>query len=329
LTPINRRPNQIVQSGRGSCIIAAAGGGGRAPEGVAISLGEPVAAMRVILVPLGGNDDYEAALAAAYTIARPFRAHIEALFVRPDPLDAIADLEGTGSPEILATVTKATTVRWDAYARRAKEAFDAARAAADAALADQSTGTDTLTSRWREVIGADDVVIPEHGRLADLLVFAGIGSGGGDPPQRAFEAALMRGARPVLLVPETGAGPIGQTIAIAWNGSAEAARAVAGAMPLLENAEQVHIVTAAGTHTEVETGQALADYLGWHGIVCDRHALYPETSVGAALLARTKELGADLLVMGGYGHSRMRELIFGGATLHVLGHYDLPVLIAH
>jgi nucleotide-binding universal stress UspA family protein len=284
--------------------------------------------MRVILVPLGGNDDYEAALAAAYTIARPFRAHIDALFVRPDLLDAIADLEG-GSPEVLATVTRATTAKWDQYARRAKAAFDAARSAADAALADQPTGTDTLTSRWREVTGADEVVIPEHGRLADLLVFAGIGSGGGESQQRAFEAALMRAARPILLVPKTGADPIGQTIALAWNGSAEAARAVAGALPLLENAEQVHILTAAGTHTEVELGQTLADYLGWHGIVCDRHALYPETSVGAGLLAKTKELGADLLVMGGYGHSRMRELIFGGVTLHVLGHYALPVLIAH
>jgi nucleotide-binding universal stress UspA family protein len=284
--------------------------------------------MRVILVPLGGNDDHEAALAAAYTIARPFRAHIDALFVRPDLLDAIADLEG-GSPEVLATVTRATTAKWDEHARRAKAAFDAARAAADAELADQPTGTDTLTSRWREVVGADEVVIPEHGRLADLVVFAGIGSGRGESQQRAFEATLMRAARPVLLVPEAGAGALGQTIAVAWNGSAEAARAVAGAMPLLENAEQVHILTAAGSHTEVELGQTLADYLGWHGIVCDLHALYPETSAGAALLARTGELGADLLVMGGYGHSRMRELIFGGVTLHVLGHHDLPVLIAH
>jgi nucleotide-binding universal stress UspA family protein len=282
--------------------------------------------MRVILVPLGGNDDYGAALAAAYTLARRFRAHIDALFVRPDLIDAIADLEG-GSPEVLTTVTRATTARWDEYARRAKQAFDAARAAADAALADQPTGTDTLTSRWREVVGPEDVVIPEHGRLADLLVFAG--AGGGDSQRRAFEAALMRSARPVLLVPEAGADPIGETIALAWNGSAEAARAVAGALPLLQNAEQVHILTAAGPHTEVELGQPLADYLGWHGVVCERHALYPDASIGAALLARSRELGADLLVMGGYGHSRMRELIFGGVTLHVLGHYDLPVLIAH
>ncbi len=297
-------------------------------RGVVISLGEQIGAMRVILVPLGGNDDYDAALAAAYTLARRFRAHIDALFVRPDLIDAIADLEG-GSPEVLTAVTRATTAKWDEYAKRAKQAFDAARAAADAALADQPTGTDTLTSRWREVIGADDVVIPEHGRLADLLVFAGIGAGGGESQQRAFEAALMRSARPILLVPEVGADPIGETIALAWNGSAEAARAVAGALPLLQNAEQVHILTAAGTHTEVGLGQALADYLGWHGIVCERHPLYPEASIGAALLARSKELGADLLVMGGYGHSRMRELIFGGVTLHVLGHYDLPVLIAH
>ena len=284
--------------------------------------------MRVILVLLAGDDHDRVALAAAYTIARPFRAHIEALFVRPDRFDAIADLEG-GSPEVLSSMTQATTAKWDGRSKRARLAFDAARAAADAALAEQPTGTDTVTTRWREVTGAVDMIVPEAGRLADLIVFAGIGAEADDQRRSEFDAALMSAARPILIIPERGAQSIGRIIALAWNGSAESTRALVGAKPLLRDADQVHLLTAAGVHTEVERSAALACYLGWHGLVCEQHALCPETSVGAALLAKAKELGADLLVMGGYGHSRMRELIFGGVTRHVLHHYDLPVLIAH
>lgn len=282
--------------------------------------------MRVILVPLGGDDSDKVALGAAYAIAGSFRSHIDALFVRPDLVDKVSNLEG-GSPEVLGSVIRATTAKWDERARRAKQAFDAARAAADAALADQPTGTDTVTTRWSEVTGIADELVPVRGRHSDLLVFAGVEEGDGSR-RRIFEAALMSAARPILLVPKSGAESIGRSIAVAWNGSAEAARAVAGALPMLQNAEQVHVLTAAGPHVQVEQAKSLAHYLGWHGIISETHALYPKTRVGAALLDRAKELGADLVVMGAYGHSRVRELIFGGVTHHVVGHHDLPVLVA-
>ena len=284
--------------------------------------------MRVILVPLVGDDADRAALTAAHTIAQAFRSHVEGLFVRPDLLDAIADLEG-GSPEVLGSVTRATTARWNERSGRAKQAFEAARATTNAALAEQPTGTDAVTAHWREATGAADAVVPEAGRLADLIVFAGIAAEGDRQRRTEFEAALIGAARPLLLVPQGGAEPIGKTIALAWNGSAEATRALAGAMPLLKRADAVHVLTAAGAHTGTERADALARYLAWHGLACDKQALYPESSTGAALLARTREIGADLLVMGGYGHSRVREMIFGGVTRHVLRHYDLPVLISH
>jgi nucleotide-binding universal stress UspA family protein len=126
-------------------------------------------------------------------------------------------------------------------------------------------------------------------------------------------------------VPDT----IGKVVALAWNGSAQAARAVAGALPLLRNAEQIHVLTAASARTEVERADGLVRYLAWHGVSCERQAMYPTTQVGAALLGRARELGADLLVMGGYGRSRVSELVFGGVTRTVLGQYDLPILLAH
>jgi nucleotide-binding universal stress UspA family protein len=290
--------------------------------------------MRVILVPLVGDDDDGLGLTAAYAVAGPFRAHIDGMFMRPDPVEAIMNLEGEATPELIDNVTRATTATWDARAKLARQAFDAARAAADAALADQPTGTDSVTAEWREITGGAEVVLPAEGRLSDLIVFGGIHSGGSAHRRRMFEVALLHASRPLLLVPEEapeaiGPNAIGNVIALAWNGSAEAARAVAGALPLLHNAEAVHILTAASARTDVERADGLARYFGWQGLSCERHAMYPSDQVGAALLSKARELRADLLVMGGYGRSRVSELVFGGVTRTVLGQYDLPILLAH
>jgi hypothetical protein len=290
--------------------------------------------MRVILVPLVGDHHDAGGLAAAYAIAGPFRAHIDAMFVRPDPVEALMNLEGEGTQELIGTVTRASAATWDARARLARQAFDAARVGADAALAEQPTGTDSVTAEWREITGAVEVVLPFEGRLCDLLVFAGIHAAGSAHRRRMFEVALLHAARPLLLVAEQvpdaiGPKTIGKVIALAWNGSAEAARAVAGALPLLHHAEQVHVLTAASPRTDVERADGLVRYLAWQGLSCERHAMYPTTQVGGALLGKARELGADLLVMGGYGRSRVSELVFGGVTRTVLGQYDLPILLAH
>jgi nucleotide-binding universal stress UspA family protein len=285
--------------------------------------------MRAILVPLVGDGDDAGGLAAACAVAGPFRSHIDAMFVRPDPVEAVMNLEGEATPELIATVTQASSATWDARARLARQAFDAARSAADAALAEQPTGTDSVTAEWREVTGAPEVVLPFAGRLSDLIVFAGIHAAGGAYRRRLFEVALLHAARPLLLVPEPAPDTMGKVIALAWNGSAEAARALAGSLPLLRNAAQIHVLTAASLRTEVERADGLVRYLAWQGLACDRHAMYPTSQVGAALLGKARELGADLLVMGGYGRSRVSELVFGGVTRTVLGQYDLPVLLAH
>jgi nucleotide-binding universal stress UspA family protein len=285
--------------------------------------------MRVILVPLGGEPYDRIALAAAYQIARPFRAHINGLFVRPDPVEAIGILQGA-PPEMVERVTRATKTLWDERARLAKQAFDEARAGADAASADRPTGTDTVTARWLESVGASDVLLAWHGRLADLIVLAGLRSKGTSVElENRVATALFHTARPVLLVREAGIDGRVQNIVVAWNGSAESTRAVFGALSLLLNADRLHVLTAQTPRTWIETGEGLADYLGWHGLICEVHPIYPEKDVGSALLARTKELSASLLVMGGYGRSRMRERIFGGVTRYVLDHCDIPVLIAH
>ena len=295
---------------------------------------EQIVVMRVILVPLAGDDDDRIGLDAAYAVAGPFAAHIDAVFLRPDPFEAIVSLEDEATPELIDTVTQAASATWNGRAVLARQAFDAARGASGAALAEQPGGHGGVTASWREVIGAAGGVLSTEGRLADLIVLAGVHSGGSVRRKRMFEAALLHAARPLLLVPEEmrttgGARAIGRIVALAWNGSPEATHALAGALPLLHHAEQVHILTAASARTEVESADALERYLGWHGLACQRHALYPTGRVGPALMAKAHEIGADLLVMGGYGRSRLSELAFGGVTRTVLGQYDLPILLAH
>jgi nucleotide-binding universal stress UspA family protein len=101
-------------------------------------------------------------------------------------------------------------------------------------------------------------------------------------------------------------------------------------MPLIEAAGAVHVLTATTRRTGFEVSEELAAYLRWHGATCERHEVKAQDQpVGAALLGAARNAGADLLVMGAYSRSRFAELIFGGVTQHVLGHADLPVLLAH
>ena len=119
-------------------------------------------------------------------------------------------------------------------------------------------------------------------------------------------------------------------MAIAWNDGAEAARAVAGALPFLEAAETVHVLSAETWRMRADVSLDLVRYLEWRNIACPRHAVTSECEpVGAALLDAAAGIGADLLVMGGYGRTRLSELVLGGVTRHVLAHSRLPVLISH
>ncbi|MDH3770220.1 MAG: universal stress protein [Nitrospirota bacterium] len=286
--------------------------------------------MRVILAPLVGDNDDEVVMHGACALARALHGHVDALFVRPDPTEAMMVVGEGMSPEIIDTITRASTATWDARREVAKSAFDLARAAVDAPLVEQAGASSGVTSRWRELVVGAETVGTDHSRLADLIVFAGIGAEGDSYRRRMFESALFNAARPLLLMPRASRLRAPKVLAFAWNGSMEATRALLGALPLLEAAEAVHVLTAATAKTPAGRGENLAAYLAWHGLAAEIHQLHPSTGeVGAALLDQARKLDADLLIMGGYGHGRVRELIFGGVTQHVLSHLELPVLLAH
>jgi nucleotide-binding universal stress UspA family protein len=180
-------------------------------------------------------------------------------------------------------------------------------------------------------MGVPHRVFGLHARYADLSVLAQ------DAPESQdlrfadlAEDVLISAGRPVLVVPKGGAAWSGRTALVAWNGSREAARALADAMPLLERAQTVEVFTAGEQDIGDLPGADIAAHLARHRIDVEVFRFAGiESSVGDALLNRAADIGADFVVMGGYGRSRFREYVLGGVTRHVLQNLTLPVLMSH
>jgi nucleotide-binding universal stress UspA family protein len=291
-----------------------------------------VKSLRVVLVPLFGSGVDAECLDAALAVAGRFGAHVDGLFVRIDPLDAIPVIGEGVSPAIIDQLTHAAAAEMDRQSAAARSAFEAACGKAGVALATDAPGPEGKASAgWMELTGRRDELIPRQARASDLVVLRRPGYG--TPPElhSVLEATLFGAGRPLLMIPPGDARAFGQSIAIAWNGSTEVARAVAGALPFVDAARVVHLLTAETWRTPADVGRDLAVYLAWRGVACEPRTVAggEDEAVGAALLRTAAEVGADLMVMGGYGRTRFSELVLGGVTRHVLGAAELPVLASH
>jgi nucleotide-binding universal stress UspA family protein len=185
------------------------------------------------------------------------------------------------------------------------------------------TGTD---ARWAEVEGSALTIIGERGSRADLIVSAQPLEND-RPARQSFSAALFGTDRPVLLVPSGSIPSFGRRVAIAWRDEKRAAGAVIPALRWLTNAEQIHVLMGIRDST---SGPGIPKILSEHGIAAELHTVpIGSEPFGKTLLDAAHQLSADMLVMGAYAHSPLRELILGGVTRYVLDHADLPVLMRH
>lgn len=283
---------------------------------------------RAILLPLFGQEGDARAIEAALAVANRFEAAIDALFCRVDPSDVVPFIGEGVSPAVIQQLTDAAREEMDRQRGIARRMLESACQAGGYSVGEERAGG-ARTVRWLEATGDRSEIVMHAARLSDLVVFARPLEPD-DAERHVVEATLLGGGRPLLVVPPVWSGSIGHTVAVAWNGGLEAARAVAAAMPFLEASSTAHILTADTAKTRFEQSADLAAYLAQHGVPAERHALRSSGEpVGAAILARAAEAGADLLVLGGYSRSRFREMVLGGVTRHVLAHAALPVLIAH
>lgn len=285
---------------------------------------------RVILAPMFGIEADAAVLRSALGLARRFEAHVTALHVHPDPRDLVP-LVGEGvSPAVIDQLTRASEEEIGRQRAAAKKVFDDECAKSGIAIAEKPPAPAPSSAAWRELVGEREQNVTLRARTSDLVVFPPADAGIAGTVRPSLETTLLDSGRPILALPHTPPDSLGHTVAVAWNGRAQAARAVAGAMPFLESARGVVVLTAETWRTSFDATLELAEYLEWHGIGCERRPVeVGDEAVGAAMLRTASAAGADLLVMGGYGRARLAESVLGGVTRHVLSHPELPVLMAH
>ena len=274
-------------------------------------------ALKDLLVHVAGTAESSATMDAALALAGEHDAHLIGLGIRA-PLGIPAYTEA----QLPDTMLKILQEREDQRLAEARQLFESK--AKSAGRADRA--------EWRTDMGVPHRVFGLHARYADLSVLAQ------DAPETQdlrfadlAEDVLISAGRPILVLPaKVGGAWTGRTVLVAWNGSREAARALADAMPLLEQAHTVEIFTAGEQDIGDLPGVDIAAHLARHKIAVDVFRFAgTEANVGDALLNRAADIGADLIVMGGYGRSRFREYVLGGVTRHVLQHLTVPVLMSH
>ena len=280
-------------------------------------------AYRTVVVHCNDKSRILRVLGAAVDVCTQFDAHLIGVSVTPPIVVIPAGMPGAPDTVVLDEHCKA-------YRQDNPEMKAALEAAAHA---------HNLVAEWREADAASttvaDVVL-QHSRAADLVIAAQTApKWPGSVHLDVADRLVVESGRPVLIVPNEGAQQsIGRKILVAWNARREAARAVFDALPLLRRASEVKVVWV-NPQSESELAQDIpaADIctaLARHGVKCDAtEVVQPHTNVGQTLLVRSADFGADLLVMGCYGHSRLREFVLGGATQYVLGHMTIPVLMSH
>lgn len=293
--------------------------------------------IRTILVPLAGSDDMKPAMELGLNIGLDLGAHVDVLHVRSDPKDTIPLLGEGMSVSMIEDMIQITEKEGGDKAAKGRQVFDGLVERLSLATATEP-GAPGPTAAWSEEIGRDDEITARRGRLADLIVVARPTKTSDVSSTLTLNAALFDTGRPVLVAPPGGgAGGKGGGdhdfsghVAISWNGSAQSARAVGSALGLIAAAAKVTVMTAASDRTSAARGPELAAYLEWHGIQPETRTFTADgRSIGSALLAECAAAGVDLLVMGAYTHSRMRQLILGGVTRHVLEEASIPLFMAH
>jgi len=284
---------------------------------------------RTILVPLSGGDIGRSPLEAAFAVARQFEAHVEVLHVRPDPRNMIPYVGEGMSGALIEEVMGAAEREAGERADSAHHTFEEIVTREGVQIRAEPDGPG-LSAHWREESGREDESVARFGRTADLVVVSRPVKEAEVPTSTVFEAALFESGQPLLVAPPQPVSIIGQRVMIAWNGSPEAARAVTHGIPFLRGAEHVHILSVVSWGEGPTSVAGVARRLGWHGIRATVETIdEPVGTVGETVVAEAGRFGADLIVMGAYTQSRLRQMILGGVTRHLLSTASVPLLMAH
>jgi len=286
-----------------------------------------VEAMKNLLAVIG-DGNAGPVLEASLQVARRFNSHIVGLHSLTTEYAVVfgGEMGFSISSEVDRTLEREGHERRD----QARRLFRDFMTAHDVLLGPVPAGHNGPSASWREEDGRQNAVVGMIGRVYDLILV--------EQPEKlasiaeaTLEDALFESGRPVMMVPKVPPAEMGNIVAVAWNGSTETALTVALGMPFLEKAKEVVIVAVGPQHMPEPgpTGDELARTLEWHGLkVSLRTAVGRQKPQGESFLNEAMAAGADLMLKGAYTQSRIRQMIFGGATRHIIMESKIPVVMS-
>jgi nucleotide-binding universal stress UspA family protein len=279
--------------------------------------------MKTILAPMEPHEGMTAVLETALLLARKCDSYIEGFPLR------------FGISEFVA-VDPAGSIPLETYRQESQEEATQARRLFETFMQERSVPKSSgpmpgLSFGWLDDAPEGESFVGSYGRVFDITVLSRPDANTIGLHNRAIESGLFESGRPILLSPPRPPKQIATNIMLHWNGSTEQSRSNAFAMPLLHQAERVTVLTVVGGQgVPGPSSEQLLAHLLRNGIAAKPMSVDLQgRSTGEGILAAAKAEGCDLLVKGAYTQSRLRQMIFGGATSHILANAELPVLMAH
>lgn len=286
--------------------------------------------MKTILIPIEESEGLASMLETALMAAQEFGSYVEGLYYQPTSAGAMV-VAGEGlvvtTPELVESVERQDRNRRE----RVRAQFSSFMERKGVRIAEP--GSDPVegpVAAWVEEESPNSEIVGTRSRVFDITVVARPVRGANIAAMSILEAALFEGGRPILIAPPTAPTVMGKNVVIAWNGSTETARTIAFSMPFLIKAEKVTVISIDGFGVAGPSTAEVARQLQRNGIpTSSKDVPASDRRAGPAFLQEAANLGADLLVKGAYTQSRVRQMIFGGATDHILSNAEIPVLMSH
>lgn len=276
-----------------------------------------------ILLPINGTEDVTAVADLAFAVARRVTAEVEVLHPHMAYYDAVTSVSEGGSAAQIAHDLEAARQRFEDEKVVAKQLFSA--------FAKQNEG---IACNFVQMEGRTGDIVTRRAYSSDLVALGSAEAYDTQFWRDVYDAALIHSTRPVLVAPSdprNSAGqPFAEEVLVAWNGTAESARAMTAAQPFFASADKVRILTVGGDTQRTETAHQMQEYAALHGAKAEVNVIETDgSSIAETLLGEASANVGTLLVMGAYSHARWRERFFGGVTQYVLHNAEVPVLMAH
>lgn len=281
--------------------------------------------MWVILVPVANRPECAVALDVSFSLAARLNGTVVGAHIRTHrgdktevPVETVDDTTEDWTTDD-ANAGQALVGASDLFAKKAEEA--------GFALAKHASHSER-TAYWQERVGTPEYVMPIIGPASDMLVVSRPATKDSKKARAFMLQAVMRSHRPVLILPHGGGAPALDHIAVGWNYSPEASRALHANLPVLKAAKSVTFITAGNDRDLGPSTKEMTQYLKWHGVDAHHHH-EGGTDSKECLLKAYEASGADMLMIGAYSQSRWRQRLFGGTSEYLLTQTDIPLLMMH